>query len=359
MRMSVEPEGVTLTPGGEPAVVEVRVYNLSDVVEEFAVSLVGRDVALDAAPQTLRLLPNSNDTVTLQLRLAEGPVVTAGTYRPMVEVHARGVHDHRLTGPVEVVVPPSDARVAMDLEPTSVRAGRSARVRLAVTNPGNAPLQVMPRGSDPEAVLRFRFQPEVVDLPPGGSSTVHVQLDAPSPPWTGGERACPFTVELVDGAGSGLASATGTLVQKPWLTEPRRTTLRWALTLVGGLTLIVGAFTRWTVEPVVRTGLQWSVPDYLDRVFREMLPLRPLHPAVPDALVSVGMGVIVLAALSLLGLVGRGGGVSRLAAGVAFLGLAGVFTALALTGPLSLAAGAWLCLGGALVAFAGGLVARR
>ncbi len=355
-RVSVEPRELTVAPGGEPQEVHVRVYNLSDVIEEFEIALLVDDSGLAPTSQTLRLLPNSDDTTALAIGFPARQLVPAGPRTVALDIRAVGVHHVARRQWLRVHVPATEAQLTAELSPDVVRGSQAHRVRLTVANPSNVPLRVRLRGRDPEEALRFRFHPPTLDLPPGGSATGWVQVSAPQRPWTGGEKARPFTVEVGDGQST--ASAAGTLLQQPVLTEARRTALRITLTVAGSLALIAGAFLTWTTEPFARTGMQWTVPDHVDLVFRGQVPLRPPADFVPDAATSAGLGAIVLGGFAILGLFGRGRG-TRMAAGLAFVLLAAFFVLLAFTGPLTLAAGAWLCLGGALVAFAGGLLGKR
>ncbi len=266
--------------------------------------------------------------------------------------------------------PPPDEPMTLRLDPSVVRvrnAGGGSLTAVADNRGGSRPRRVQFSGYDPERVVRFSFEPPVVDLPPGQAAGVLVRMSAPRP--EGGEQVTrPFTVVASDGSRD--VEGAGSLVQE---STDWRPTLRVLLTLLGAAMMIIGSFLVWNtgafldipselgpqVAPNI-TGLEWSLPalDIASDTVAPNVSFIDLPNAI-DPIVSVGAVIIGLAALAVLGLTGSSGRLTRLAALVAALGLAAFAVAVALqpgTGRPS--TGLFVVFAGCAMAFVGGLFAK-
>jgi hypothetical protein len=252
--------------------------------------------------------------------------------------------------------------LSLRLDPTVLRLEHRRRGMLSAVidnRNGAQPVRVSLGGDDPENIIRFAFNPAVVDVPAGRVASTNVTLRAPRPP--GGQQLTrPFAILATDGRLE--ARADGSVVQSA---GERRPVARVLFTLIGALAMFVGAFYPWLADTRL-TGLDLHVNRAIE-VFNLPLNLQavPLFGMTFDvtqlaSLVSAGSLEWVLAALMVFGLTGPKGGLSRKMALLAILVLASPFVALAVVGRGTWPAeGAFLVLGGCILGYIGGLLARR
>ena len=140
---------------------------------------------------------------------------------------------------------PPDEPMTIRLEPSLVRvrnSGSGSTVVHADNRGGSRPRRVQFGGHDPERVVRFTFDPPVLDLAPGQIGAARVDMSAPRP--DGGEQVNrPFTVVASDGARE--TEATGNFVQE---SSDRRPLWRILLTVLGALLMIGGSFLFWNLD---------------------------------------------------------------------------------------------------------------
>ena len=235
------------------------------------------------------------------------------------------------------------------LDPSVLRlSGRRGVLRAMIDNRNGAqPIRVALRGDDPENIVRFAFAPSVIDIPPGQVASSNVTISAPRAP-AGQQVTRPFAVLASDGRSE--VQAEGSLIQS---SAERRPLARVLLTLFGALAMIIGAFSPWRA-----VGEQRGVDFTVDTFAQEFG--FPLNLMGAEFLISVGLAILVLAALMIFGLTGRSGRLTRLSAVLAALLLVGTFVAVAFTGrDIGPGRGAILVLVGCVAGYIGGLLGRR
>ena len=361
VKLVVEPSEVELTPGGSPAQVTVRVVNATRIVDEFDIRIIGTGQWLTAPPGSVRLFPEAEGTVQLTLSIPKDLMVPAGPR--VVGVQAMSVANSALTVTerIRVVVGEVTAEESLTLEPQMIHGGTDGAAVVRVRNRGNAPLQLAFTGEDPERVVRFVFDPPMVQVPPTGEAWARLSISAPRP-MSGQEQSRSLTIRA-EGAHVPLV-ASGTFVQAPRVTGGTKTATRIALVLIGGAAMIAGAFLQWTgaATESSHTGLELNYVNYVNSTFGQNLgqPFNALSPETAITLTSFGLVTIVLGAISLLGLLSRKGRPTRLAAGFAFLVLVALAVTLVIrSGAPPIGAGLVISIVGSLLALIGGLLARR
>jgi hypothetical protein len=235
------------------------------------------------------------------------------------------------------------------LDPSVLRlSGRRGVLRATIDNRNGAqPIRVRMRGNDPENTVRFTFGPGVLDIPPGQVASTTVTLAASRAP-AGQQVTRPFVILASDGRSE--VQAEGSLIQA---SAERRPLARLLLTVLGGLAMIIGVFLPWRSATGQR-GVDLNLDSFM-QVFNFSLDLGGF-----GQWISVGLAILVLAALMIFGLTGRSGRLSRLSALLAALLVVGTFVTFAVAGrDIAPASGAILVFAGCIAGYIGGLLARR
>ena len=222
--ISVTAPNAPIAPGSA-VTATVSVQNRSNVVDTITVGIHGVPEAwVRITRPSVQLMPDARDEVVVIIQPPRDPSAHAGQLdfaaaaRSMqhdVEVRALG----RIS-----ILPFGD--LSMELRPV-----RSKRAFTAIVeNQSNSPASVELRTTDPEEKLRSTFQPAKLDLQPGESGTLQVEVRLRKASFFGKESVHPFEAEAK--ADARTARARGELrYRPPWLTW------RWVvlLLLLGGL----------------------------------------------------------------------------------------------------------------------------
>lgn len=163
---------------GATAVCEVRVRNSGQVVDQFAVDVVGEAAGWTTVePGIVNLLPGAEATVRVLFSPPRSPEVLAGLVPFGIRVQSR-------EDPYGSVVVEGDVdvaafrEIAAEVVPKKGRGSRRARFRLAVDNVGNEDTPVEIVAIDPEDELRITVEPQALLTKPG-TATVAKATVAP------------------------------------------------------------------------------------------------------------------------------------------------------------------------------------
>lgn len=360
LRVDVQPATIELKPGGDPAQLEVRIFNGTAIIDEFSVAAAGTEPWLQSEPTAMRLFPDKEGTVALTLAVAPGALVPAGDRTVTIQVSSTSTPGLSATRQVTVRVATVAGGVALTLQPQVVRGGSSGDLTATLSNGGNAPLSLGMGGSDTEGAVSFSFSPQQVTVPVGGSATVGVRVTAPRA-FFGTERQRSITVRA-DGAPAPL-TAGATFVQAPRFTPGTLRALRTVLTLLAAAALIGGAFGTWVTGIGTLTGVELGYEEYAAIAFSTDAPDHGtnLSDEVVTFFTSAGFVSIFFGVLVLLGAPTRSGKLTRVAGMLALVIVLAVFAVIfvspeAIDPPPGIGIGAIAAAAGAVVAIVGGSV---
>lgn len=250
--------------------------------------------------------------------------------------------------------------VGLQLDPAVLRLGSRRRGSLTAVvdnRRGSDPAVVSLHASDPEDCLRFALSPSAVTVQPGALAPVHVTVTASRTP-PGQETTRPFMIVASDGRTD--IRADGEVVQ---LTSSRRGLARVLLTLLGALAMLVGVYWPFAASGSLESAINLSAVRLAEIAAQH--GLGDVSQQVRDSgvgdVVSLGLVVIVFAALMVFGLTGRSGRLTRVSALLCAVLVVSSLVALGIlqsqvAGP---AGGGLMILVGCVVGYIGGLVDRR
>jgi hypothetical protein len=176
MRVTAGATLVDLAPGST-ADVDVDVVNTGRVIDGITARVIGLDGGhVTTHPPVLALFPESAGRLTVSLELPSA--YPAGRHPLTVEVFSRQDEVPAEYLDLDLLVPTRpDFRLAV--RPEVVRAHRTGRFVLTVTNAGNVPLTVSLAAADPERAVTPRVMPERLLLDSGRSGEVLVEARGP------------------------------------------------------------------------------------------------------------------------------------------------------------------------------------
>jgi hypothetical protein len=345
LRLRLEPSVVRIRDG-EAAELTVVVDNRGQTPNR-TVRLQGQDperaVRFSFADSTIKVA--GRQTTATKVRItAPPPPPGKEVSRTFSVVASYGADEVQATGTFVQATSDIPIKTAvMRLTPETLKRRDNSYGRYLLSIENRDPLQwlrVLVSGSDPERAVNFKLLPTEFNIPPRGLAFGWVRVRAPRP-GRHQEVSREITITATDGNES--IGARGALVQSSGDWVPY---IRFLLTLIGAVLVIVGAFEPWTVEQP-----DFYVPD-LPNIARATGIVEKTQPAAR-------LVMMVLAASMLIGAFGKGGKQTMSAAGAIVVAIVGYFIFLSSQvvtgGPMY---GAVLIVAGALVGFFGGLMAK-
>lgn len=245
--VSIASTRVDVVPGGTGSV-EVTVRNVGTVVDEFRVTVLGPAAAwTTASPDVVALFPGASAPVVVTFAPPRSSEVEAGEVDVVVKVNSREDPDGSAAEELVVNVGGYDQPVA-ELVPRSVRAGRKARVQVAIDNLGNRRTQRAVSASDQDRALKFEAEPGTAVVEPGNAAFTRLTIRPVKTFLRGPDRTVPYRATLVDG--DSTVAVDGTFVQSALLPKWLLRALLFALAALLVLLLL------WQVafKPVIKSA---------------------------------------------------------------------------------------------------------
>jgi hypothetical protein len=183
VRAATDSRLLEVDPGSTTAVV-VDVVNNGQVIDGVTARVIGlADEYVTARPALLPLFPDTSGQISLSLTVPTSH--PAGRHPLTVEVmsHGADMAPHFLDVDLQVAARPGLRLVAA---PRVIRARRSARFVLELTNAGNVPLNVNLRAIDAERSTTAEFTPSALRIEAGAVAPVLLYVRGPRM-FSGGE----------------------------------------------------------------------------------------------------------------------------------------------------------------------------
>lgn len=219
MRAATDNRVVTADPGSSTSVV-VDVVNTGEVIDGVSANVIGLPPeCVSSSPGMLPLFPSS--TGRLSLSLAIPPTYPAGRHPLSVEIVSNGAGLPSQFLDVDLDVAPRPSLTVVPA-PRVVRARRSGRFVLEVTNDGNLPIDVELAAADLDRATKVSFTPQRLTVDPGAKVPVILHLRGPRM-ITGSEADRPVQV-IATASRADLADAGPGTAEPP--IEPRETVVR-------------------------------------------------------------------------------------------------------------------------------------
>lgn len=258
--MSLDTASLVVQPGAE-ASCQVQVRNTGQVVDQFAVEVLGDAAAWSTVdPPVVNLLPGGATSVTVRFHPPRSPAVRAGAVPFGVLVRSREDADGSVVEEGVVEVAPF-AELAADLVPSTSRGRRRGDHLLAVDNLGNHPLDVELTVEEPGDVLRFDLDRPALRIEPGTAEFARLRVRPVGLFTRGPDRTHPFQVIVRQPDLQPLA-LPGSLVQRALLPK-------WLLPALGVLlALLAAAIVLWftVLKPAVKSAAREAATEQAQQV---------------------------------------------------------------------------------------------
>jgi hypothetical protein len=176
VRVSSDIAQLDIAPGNQ-ADVTLNIVNTGTVIDGVTARVVGLpDRNVSTSPTVLPLFPDSAGQLTVTLGLPQS--FPAGRHPMTVEVLSRQPDIRPTYVNVDLVVPQAPA-ISVTTRPEVVRARRTARFMVTVTNRGNVTLDVDLTVNDPQKICGVKVQPQIMTLLPGAAVESVVTVRVP------------------------------------------------------------------------------------------------------------------------------------------------------------------------------------
>jgi hypothetical protein len=200
----------TVPVDGTPATVTVNVANSSTLVDSYVVEPIDPPHWLAVRSTGTELLPNTEGTLEIELRVSPPALVTAQEIGLQLRVRNTTGRATRRDLWLRVRVPEVIAPLVVRAEPRLLRAreDRPGVCTVVVDNKGsNKWAEVRLTASDPEGVVRASWGAPVLQVPADGEADTKVRFDAP-PAAPGEEVSRTITITSTDGQRSTETTVT-------------------------------------------------------------------------------------------------------------------------------------------------------
>jgi type II secretory pathway pseudopilin PulG len=251
---------LSVTPGDETSC-SVVVANSGQVVEEFAIDVVGEAAAWAAVePPSVSLMPGESATVNVRFRPPRSAEVAAQSVPFGVRVSSRDDPYGSVVEEGAVEVAPFTA-IDAELVPAKAEGSRRAKYEVAVDNTGNHPVDVQLRALDPEDELDFRFERDQFALDPGTAAFIGLQAKPRRRFLRGQPQRHRFQVVVYPGQGEPIA-VDGTMVQRQLLPK----WLLPALIALLAATAVLAALWFTVLRPAVQSVAREAAQEQTNEV---------------------------------------------------------------------------------------------
>jgi hypothetical protein len=241
MRIELAERSFVLSPGSS-VIVDIDIFNTGDTIDGITARIIGLDIDwVTSTPAQLALFPETNGR--LQLRVTLPPEFPAGDHTVTVEVTSSVNRQDVAFADIELSVVPV-TQASMMLVPAVVLGKSKGRFTIMAENTGNTPVSLAFAGTDPERAVQFRFEPTVVEVPPGETIGTALLVRGKRR-FLGADTNHPITVLAEIGAEQ--LEAQGTFSQRPVISRGPLTIVvlmlvvaLWAFAFLFGLSKVLG-----------------------------------------------------------------------------------------------------------------------
>jgi hypothetical protein len=342
--LSVEP--------GHSVAADVVVKNTGNVVDQYTLQVFGEAGSWATVdPPSINLVPNAEGPLKVTFHPPRRADVLAGM-KPF-RLLATSRRDLRVTTFVDGTITVDAFEDLASHLRSQYGEGPNAVYEVLVENRGNTRTTVQLAAVDELQALTLAVSHPALSVPPGGWASAQVRADPRAPPVVGQAVMHPFRV-LVRAGSDEPQSLDAQFAQAP---AKAPVDVNWwpvarvVLTLLGALLMVMGAAAEWERG---LGGLDLTYATYVNQVFDRQLR----EPSgISTTLVSMGLPVVVLAALAAIGVFTERGRLTRVAGMLAALLMLAVMFTLA-DADIEGGSGPLVVLFGAIVAVVGGIAAR-
>lgn len=250
---------------GDETVCEIEVRNAGDVVDQFAVEVLGdaREWS-DVEPAFVNLLPGDAATVEIAFRPPRSPDVPAGTVAFGVRVQSREDPHGSVVEEGEVEVAPF-TELATELVPHKRRGRRRAKYRLVVDNTGNHETPVQIVALDPDDELQVKLNPPLLRTAAGTATVVKTKVIPHKRFLKGEPKVHEFQLMVLpEGEGEcegmeGAIAASGVMVQQQLMPTWLLPALAVLVVAAGALVALWFTLLKPTVASIAKEQTQQQV----------------------------------------------------------------------------------------------------
>ncbi len=210
--VALEPSVLAVKPGDE-ATCDVHVRNQSNIVDQYEIQLSGEPSGWAfAEPSMLSLFPDTDGVAKLRFRPQRSvePVAGRKPFSITVQSKTSPAVSARQDGEVEVA---SFREAALTVTPRNSRGSVSGSHRVSVENRGNGPLHGTLEATDPDELLMFRFDNQIINVMPGQTGYTNLVVSPRSTLPEGPPQVRPFKIRLTADALS-LIVSDATMLQE-------------------------------------------------------------------------------------------------------------------------------------------------
>lgn len=274
---------------GESAVIEIRVRNTGQVVDQFDLDVLGDTVGwITVEPASVNLLPAAEQTVRVRVAPPRSPDVVAGDVTFGLRVYS---HEDTAGSVIEelVVTVGGFTEIAADLVPRTSRGSRRGRHELAIDNAGNHQTMVDIQPVDPDRQLEFRVDTSRLDTTPGTATFVDLQARPVKRFLRGPNKTLPFEVTITPEGGQ-PQTVSGSMLQEAVLPKWLMVAALVLVAALAALTTLWYTVVRPEVRSTAREAVQQETTKLAESIASAQSQAAAAAASAEEAKVAAGIG---------------------------------------------------------------------
>lgn len=214
IQVTANPSSLVAKPG-DIVEANLALHNSGQTIDQLTINVEGLDDDWYNLPvSSVALFPNDEDNLKIVLEPPKTNKISAGSYPFHVKVSSQADPEEITTVEMSIEIQ-TVPELKISISPESIK-GRRGICQIVVNNPGDSDSRLHLQPSDTHGALRYRLQPEYLDVPAKGHAQTTLEVSLGWLSFFGGDKDFSFQViatapEIEEGI-----NVEGELIRAAW-----------------------------------------------------------------------------------------------------------------------------------------------
>ena len=189
--------------------------NTGQTIDQLTISVEGLDASWYTLPvSSVAMFPNDEDNLKIVLEPPKTDKISAGTYPFHIKVNSQADPEEITTVEMSIELQ-TIPELEISISPQSIK-GRRGVYTIEINNPGDSGSQLHLQTSDTHGALRYRLQPEFLEIPAKGHMQATLEVSLGWLSFFGGDKGFSFQVSATAPEVEESTNVEGQLTRAAW-----------------------------------------------------------------------------------------------------------------------------------------------